>query len=116
MTDHGDFSELLTDRDRILMAAWTLPNDGPLTDTQRRQALANFADCCKRWEVTYAQVGRQVNKPRATTIGDLLKGIYREDSDTHIRTLNNWVEWGQFPRRASAARLKPRKWLPESPI
>lgn len=97
MTEHGDFSELLTDRDRILMAAWTLPNDGPLTDTQRRQALANFADCCKRWDVTYAQVGRQVNKPRGTLIGDLVKGVYRDGSDTHIRTLNNWVE--QYARQ-----------------
>jgi len=92
---HDDGHELtafLRDRDRILMAAWTLPNDGPLNDTQRRQALENFDAYRRRHDLTIADVARQVDTPRASTIRDLLKGVYREHADDHVRTLNNWVE------------------------
>lgn len=91
-TDNRDLNEFLTDRDRILMAAWTLPNSGPLSDAQRSQAMGNFDAYCKRHRITYAEVARQVDKPRATTIRDLVKGTYRENADSHIRTLNMWIE------------------------
>ncbi|MEK6798002.1 MAG: ATP-binding protein [Planctomycetota bacterium] len=79
------------------MAAWMLPNEGALTDAQRRQAMENFAGYVRRVAVTYAEVARQVNRPRTTTIGDLVKGKYTEHSDEHVRTLNNWIE--QHARR-----------------
>ncbi len=92
---HDDGHELtafLRDRDRTLMAAWTLPNDGPLSDAQRGQALENFDAYRRRHDLTIADVARQVDSPRASTIRDLLKGVYREHADDHVRTLNNWVE------------------------
>lgn len=92
MTYDQDLDGFLTDRDRVLMAAWTLPSKGPLGDAQRKQAMANFDAYCKRHGITYADVARQVDKPRATTIRDLVKGTYRENADAHVRTLNNWIE------------------------
>ena len=74
------------------MAAWTLPNDGPLSDTQRGQALENFDAYRRRHDLTIADVARQVDTPRASTIRELLKNVYRENADDHVRTLNNWVE------------------------
>jgi len=87
-----DFNDFLTDRDVILMAAWTLPNEGPLSDGQRRQAMGNFRDYLQLHSISFAQVAREIGKPRASTIRELTKGIYREHADAHIRTLNNWVE------------------------
>lgn len=89
-------------KDQVLMAAWTLPNEGPLTDVQRRQAMSNFDDYLKRRKINYADVARQVGKPRGSLIRELVKGRYRdgersvvgfrENADEHIRRLNNWVE------------------------
>lgn len=99
MTESHDLSEFLKDRDRILMAAWTLPNEGPLTDAQRAQAMANFAEYLSTRGITFADVGHEIGKPQATTIRDLVKGIYRKESDEHIRVLNNWIE--QHARQAA---------------
>lgn len=92
MTERTDFSEFLTDRDRILMAAWTLPNEGPLTDAQRKQALENFRVYIERVGLATDDVGRQIGSPRKTAIDDLLKGVVRANDDQHIRRLNDWVE------------------------
>lgn len=69
-----------------------LPNTGPLTDAQRKQALENFRQYIARHGITYQEVARQVNQPRATTIRDLLQGTFTKNSDAHIRTLNMWIE------------------------
>jgi len=74
------------------MAAWTLPNEGILTDAQRAQALDNFRRYLERVGLKTADVGQQVGTPGKTTIDDLLKGVVRKNDDQHIRTLNNWVE------------------------
>jgi len=74
------------------MAAWMLPNEGPLTDTQRLQALANFSAYITRHAIKIPDVARKMGKPRASTIRELVKGTYREHADEHIRKLNNWVE------------------------
>jgi len=87
-----DPNDILTDRDRILMVAWTLPNEGTLTDDMRRDAMQNFDKYCKRAGLTYAKVARAVDKPRATTIHDLVHGVYRETADKHIRVLNAFIE------------------------
>jgi len=102
-SDSHDLSAFLRDRDRILMAAWTLANEGPLNDAQRRQALDNFDAYRRRHDLTLADIARQVDTPRESTIRDLLKGVYREHADDHVRTLNNWVE--QHARQ-SAVKLK----------
>ena len=101
MTEDFDLSEFLKDRDRILMAAWTLPNEGPLTDAQRHQAMDNFRQYTLLRGIKLTQFGQQLGSPKATTIGELLKGVYRENADTHIRTLNMWVE--QHARQQVAA-------------
>jgi DNA transposition AAA+ family ATPase len=99
----SDFGDFLTERGQLLMAAWTLPNEGALTDTQRRQAMENFRQYISLHEIRVIDVGRQVGTPKATTIGELLKGVYRDKADVHVRTLNMWVE--QHARQ-QAARLK----------
>lgn len=99
----GDFNDFLTDRDKILMAAWTLPNEGPLTEAQRKQAMGNFAQYIRRRGLNYGDVARQVGKPSVTTIRDLCLGTFREGCDAHVRTLNNWVEQHA---RAQAVKLK----------
>jgi len=99
MTDKHKLSGFSTDRDVLLMAAWTLPNEGVLTNAQRKAALENFRDYCRRRDIKPAEVARQLKTPQQTTIGDLLKGVYRENADEHIRTLNNWVE--QHARQAA---------------
>ncbi len=91
-SDSHDLSTFLSERDRILMAAWTLPNDGVLSDAQRRQALENFNAYRLRNDIGVGDVARQVDAPRESTIRELLKGVYRENADEHVRTLNNWVE------------------------
>lgn len=92
MTTSHDFSEFLKDRDRILMAAWTLPNEGTLAEAQRKAAMQNFVEYCRRHKITYHDVAHQLGSPRYTLIRDLTKGVFRDGADTHIRTLNNWVE------------------------
>lgn len=87
-----DLSAFLREQDRILMAAWTLPNEGKLSDAQRQQALENFNAYRLRHDIGVGDVARQVDAPRESTIRDLLKGVFRERADDHIRTLNNWVE------------------------
>jgi len=105
MTDQerSDFSEFLTDRDRILMAAWMLPNEGELTESQRLQALNNFVEYCARVGMSYEKVAKQVGKPTTGTIYDLLKQDWNSNSDEHIRILNNWVEQHA---RSQAVKLK----------
>lgn len=98
--DRSDFTNLFTETERVLMAAWTLPNDGPLTDDQRDAAMHNFAQYTKLRGITYADVGKQVGRPKATTIRDLVLGQYRKDSDEHVRRLNAWVE--QHARQEAA--------------
>lgn len=100
MTDYTDLNSILTDRERLLMAAWTLPNEGALTDDQRQAAMHNFAQYTRLRGINNAAVGKQVGSPKATTIRDLVMGRYRKDADKHIRTLNNWVE--QHARRQAA--------------
>jgi hypothetical protein len=100
MTDNQDLNGFLKDQDQTLMAAWTLPNDGSLTDSERKQAMANFAAYCKRRDITPHDVGREIGTPRGTTIRDLIIGKYRENADQHVRILNAWVE--QHARREAA--------------
>ena len=101
MSEQGEISDILRDRDRILMAAWTLPNEGPLSDAQRRQAMQNFVSYIRRHGLTPANVGRQLGSPKATTITELSKGKYRANADANIRRLNNWVE--QHARQNAAS-------------
>lgn len=90
--DKGDIADILKDEDRVLIAAWMLPNEGALSDAQRRQAMDNFRSYIRRHNMTATDVARQIGKPRATTIGDLMKGVYRANVDDHIRRLNMFLE------------------------
>lgn len=99
--DKGELDQFLKDRDQLLMAAWTLPNEGKLNDSERFEALKNFSAYCKRRDISFAEVGRQIGSPRETTIYDLcVKHVFREGADDHIRKLNNWVE--QHARQQAA--------------
>ena len=82
------------------MAAWTLPNDGPLTDEQRRRAMENFDAYIRRHNLHHEDVARQVGKPGKTLIRDLTRGVFRDHADDHIRKLNNWTE--QHARQQNA--------------
>lgn len=103
MNERSEFSEFLTDRDQILMAAWTLPNEGPLTIDQRVEALNNFVEYCRRVDIRPDKVGRMVGEPSGGTIYALIKHEWNQHSDKHVRILNNWVE--QHARKA-AVKLK----------
>ncbi|MHC4867663.1 MAG: AAA family ATPase, partial [Planctomycetota bacterium] len=92
---------ILRDRDQILVAAWALPNKGPLSSSQRRRAMQNFASYIRRNGLTPADVGRQLGSPKAITISELIRGVYRSDPDADIRKLNMWVE--QHARQRAAA-------------
>ena len=100
MTDNGDIIDILKD-ERIMVAMRPLPNEGSLTDSQRRDALDNFTRYIRSRGMTPVQVAHQLGKPRATTIGDLMKGKYRANTDAHIRSLNLWVEQDARKRAAS---------------
>lgn len=89
------------DEERILQAAWMLPNTGTLTNAQRKQAMGNFGSYLRRHEMTFTDVARQIGKPKATTIGDLTKGVYRANADEHIRKLNMFIEQHARARAAS---------------
>jgi DNA-binding NtrC family response regulator len=78
-----------------------LPNDGPLTEAQRKQAMGTFADYLKRHSMTPVDVARQVGKPKPTTIGELMKGVYRANADEHVRRLNMFIEQHARARAAS---------------
>jgi DNA transposition AAA+ family ATPase len=92
VTEQGDITDILTDKDRILRVAWALPNDGPLTDEQRGQAMENFRGYCKRHGITLDAVARQLGSPGRTTIQDLIDGTYRKNADAHVRKINLWLE------------------------
>ncbi len=101
MSDQGDMSDLLRDRDQILMAAWMLPNEGELSDAQRKQAMENLRAYVSRHGIKLEHVGRQLGSPRVSTILELLQGKYRKHADAHIRKLNMWVEQHARARAAS---------------
>jgi DNA transposition AAA+ family ATPase len=101
VTEPDDITDILTDQERILMVAWMLPNEGPLTEAQRTQAMGNFADYIRRHNMTPTDVGRQVGSPKATTITELIKGVYRANADVHVRKLNMFIE--QHARAHAAA-------------
>ncbi len=75
----------------MLVAAWMLPNEGTLTESQRRQAMNNFTSYLRRNDLTATDVSRQLGSLRATKIAALMKDESRADDD-QIRTLNLWVE------------------------
>ncbi len=97
-----DILHILKD-EKILVAAWMLPNEGSLSDAQRRQAMDNFARYTRAHGLTATHVAHQLGKPRATTIGELMKGVYRANADDHIRRLNLWVEQNARSRSAALA-------------
>ena len=102
MTDHDrDIADILTDADRVLLAACMLPNDGSLTELQRRQVMTNFTDYIRRHGLTVADVGRQLGTPRATTIMEMTQGCFRTHGDEHVRRLNVWVEQNARQRAVS---------------
>jgi len=92
VSDTGEITDILRDRDVILMAAFPLPNTGELNDLQRKQAMENFRVYMRGNELTPEDVGRKLGTPRATTIIELMQGTYRKHADDHIRKLNMWVE------------------------
>jgi DNA transposition AAA+ family ATPase len=100
MSVPNDINSLI-EKDRILMAAWMLPNDGPLTDGQRAQTMENFRLYLKRTGITLDQVAHQLGSPRRTTIQELIDGNYRKNADANIRKLNMWVE--QHARQQAAS-------------
>lgn len=99
MSEPNDLNAVLNDQGG-LMAAWTLPHDGPLTESERKQAVANFAAYCKRRDISFADVGREVGSPRGSTIREIVQGKFRENADQQVRVLNQWVE--QHARREAA--------------
>jgi len=84
-----------------MLAAWMLPNDGPLTDPQRRQAMDNFRTYISVRGIRVGDVARKIGNPRGTTINELIQYKWRQGSDEHIRKLNDWVE-----QHAHAAQVK----------
>lgn len=84
--------DLLKDQERILIAAWVLPNEGTLTETQRRQAMDNFTLYLRRHGLTPTHVAHQLGRPHPTKIGALMKGDVPSVADEDIRRLNMWVE------------------------
>jgi len=88
----GHINDILTDRDQILMAAWTLPNTGALSDAQRTQAMQNFSRYIVDNQLTVADVARQLGSPRQSAIIEMSKGTFRQNADAHVRKLNNWIE------------------------
>jgi len=98
--EDGELTELLG-KERILMVAWMLPDQGVLSDSQRSQAMANFAGYLRRNHMTAADVAHQLGRPRATTITDLMKGVYRANADEHVRRLNLFIEQHARARAAS---------------
>jgi DNA transposition AAA+ family ATPase len=95
-----ELSDLMHGEDRVLTAAWMLPADGPLSDEQRRDAMENFVRYIKMHLVQVFEVARQVGKPTAAIIRELMGGHYRAEADESIRRLNMWIEQ-DARRRAS---------------
>ncbi len=92
MNPTDDLADILQGQDQILMAAWTLPNEGTLSDAHRRQAMMNFKTYIEKNGITKREVAKKLGSPRETTIHELTIGKYRSHADDHIRTLNMWVE------------------------
>ena len=103
MSEREDISDILADRERILMVAWALPNEGTLTEGHRTQAIDNVAAYLRRQTLTPVDVAKQIGKPRATTIGELIKHKWREGSDGHVRRLNMFIEQHARAKAASLA-------------
>jgi len=89
---HEELNGFLRDEDRVLIAAWALPNEGAISDGQRRAAMDNFTDYLKRNGVKVADVARSLGTLREFTIRDLQAGIWPADADDQVRKLNLWIE------------------------
>ncbi len=95
-----DIIHILKD-EKILVAAWMLPNTGSLSDAQRRQAMDNFSRYTRAQGINATQVAHEIGTPKATTIGELMKGTFRVNADAYVRKLNLFVEQHARKRAAS---------------
>ena len=105
MSEHGELADILRDGDNLLVQAVPVPNEGVMDSDQRQRVMEAFSEYINGHGITPRDVGRQLGKPRSTTIMDLQRGIYREQTDEHIRRLNMWMEQHA---RANAAQLGDR--------
>lgn len=96
MTDDKELRGLFKDEERILVAAWMLPNEGALSG-----AMENFSRYICKHGLTPSDVGRKLGTPKGTTIHELLNGNYRQNADAQIRRLNLFVE--QHARQQAAS-------------
>ncbi len=101
MTDQHNLTDILQDKDQILMAAWTLPNTGELTDQERCLAMNNFIEYIDRNNIQPKDVAKQLGKPGNTTIRELMDRKWRENADKYIRTLNARIEQHARAKAAS---------------
>ena len=67
-----DLTDILDDKDRVLMAAAPLPNQGTLTEQQRWQAIDTFKAYIDRHKITIEQVARHLGRPRVHQKGEFV--------------------------------------------
>jgi len=85
------------DSDSTLIAGWAVPNEGPLSEAERRAVMRNFAAYVEKCGLSVPDAAESASlKP--VTIRELLKGAWNDKADGHVRALNDWVE--QHARRA----------------
>jgi len=105
VNENGNINDIMADGERILMAAFLLPNEGELSESQKQQAMGNFAEYIRKSGLAAHDVAHAIGTPRVSTITELVKGVYRANADDHIRKLNLWIEQHA---RAKAAALTDR--------
>jgi DNA transposition AAA+ family ATPase len=76
---------------RGLVAAWALPHEGPLTESEMRSAMDNFLHFTKRHGIKLGQAAHEIGV-KEKGIRSLLSGTFDENAERNVRALNAWVE------------------------
>ena len=91
----SELDRLMEQEGRQLLEARMLPNEGPLTEAQRREVRAAVNAYVAKHGITQRDISRQVGGLNISSVSQLLKGTYKAKDatiDEHLRAINDWME------------------------
>ncbi len=89
----SDLNRLLEQESRRLLEARMLPNEGKLTDQQRKDVVTALNAYIKKHKISQVDVQKQVTEINLGTINAILHNKYEHGPlDDYLRELNEWME------------------------
>ena len=77
---------------RVMLKGLTLPEDGPIPPDLAKQLRETLKAHLKRYGIGYPAVAKGIDQRSDTVISEVLRGVYKGDTDKILRKLNSWLE------------------------